>query len=245
MPDGLTIAYSGAIAQSEALDAAASNLANASTAGFRAQRPVFAEVLAGSGGPGGAEGRGVRLSRLELDLSQGPVQETGNALDVALRGPGFLVVSTPAGERYTRTGNLAVSRAGTLVTAAGQIVQGEGGQPIRLGAGAASIGADGSVQQGGATVGRLRLVEFADPKQLLPEGEALLRAPDDGSRDAAPRPAAATDVLGGHLERSNVNVVRGLTDLVRISRAYEAFHRAIQTLRDIDQRAANDVAARK
>jgi flagellar basal-body rod protein FlgF len=240
MADGLTISYSGAVAQSEALDAAANNLANAATAGFRAQRPVFAQVLA-SAGPDGRSPRGVHVVRLRLDLTQGPVRTTGNPLDVALRGPGFLAISTPAGERYTRDGGLALSRDGTLVTAAGQPVLGEGG-PIRIDApGAVGIAADGTISVGPTVVGRLKLVEFADPRALEPEGHGLLRATSAG----AARPAASTGVMQGHLEQSNVNVVRGLTDLVRISRAHDAFHRTIQTLREIDQRAANDVAARR
>ena len=240
MPDGLTICYSGAVAQSDALDAAANNLANAQTAGFRAQRPVFAEVLAGSSGPGGLTQRGVRVQRLRLDLSQGPVRASGNPLDVALRGPGFLAVSTPAGERYTRAGALSLSRDGTLVTAGGHPVQGEGG-PIRIDQpGPVSITADGTVQVGAAVLGRLKVVEFAEA-DLEPEGEALLRAP----QGKKPREAASTDVLQGHIEQSNVNVVRGLTDLVRISRAHDAFHVTIRLLREIDQRAANDIAAKR
>jgi len=242
MPDGLTIAYSGALAQSYTLDSAANNLANASTHGFRAQRPIFAQILQGATG-GVQVGKAVRVDGLHLDLSQGPVEKTDAPLDVALRGPGLLAVTTPAGERYTRAGNLAISSAGTLVTATGHTVQGEKQKPIRLDAttGAVSISADGTIEVGGATVGRLRLVELEDPSVLAPEGDLLLSAP----ADAEIRPAANTDVLQGHLERSNVNVVRGMTELVRISRAHDAFFRIIHTLRDIDRRAANDVAARR
>lgn len=242
MPDGLTISYSGAVAQSEALDTAANNLANASTLGFRAQRAVFEQVLAASPPDGRPTSRGVRVQQLRLDLSQGPVRGTGNPLDVALRGPGFLSIATSAGERYTRAGNLSLSREGTLVTAAGNAVQGEGGQPIRIGnRGPVSILPDGTVQVAGAAVGRLKLVQFDDARRLAPEGEGLLRAPDGEQ----PRPVSSTDVLQGQLEQSNVNVVRGLTDLVRISRAHDAFQKTIQTLREIDQRAANDIAAKR
>jgi len=242
MPDGLTVSYSGALAQSEALDAAANNLANASTTGFRAQRPVFEQILAASDSRDGRTLRPVRVQQLRLDLSPGPVQKTEGALDVALRGPGFLAVRTPAGERYTRAGNLSISSAGTLVTGSGHDVLGESG-PLRVDAraGKVEITADGTIQLGGATLGRLRVVEFEDARRLRPEGDGLLAAP----ADAGARAASATSVMQGHLERSNVNVVRGLTDLVRISRAHDAFHRAIQTLREIDQRAANDVAAKR
>lgn len=236
MSDGITLAFSGAVAQAEALDVAAQNLANASTVGFRGLRPVFQQILAAAGA---AAARPVIVAGTRADLGQGPLRATGGALDVALRGPGFLVVATPAGERYTRAGNLAVSADGLLVDAGGRPVLGDGAAPLRLprDAGAVAIDAGGEVRAGGATVGRLRIVEFADPARLGPEGESLWRA----EAGAGPHDAAATEVVAGHLEQSNVDVVRGLVELVRISRAYDAFSRTLQTFRDVDQRAANEL----
>src|SRR4051794_11291838 len=102
--NGLYPALSGAVAESRNLELVASNLANASTSSFRAQRLGFREVL--SSAQGRPEQRFVQIEQTVLDTSQGPVRFTGQATDLALEGPGFLVVQTKAGQRYLRGGSL-------------------------------------------------------------------------------------------------------------------------------------------
>ncbi len=117
------------------------------------------------------------------DMSQGAIERTGNPLDVAIDGNGFLVVQTPRGERYTRNGSLQINATGQLVTSDGYPVLGDGG-PITLQPTdrQVSISRDGtiSVREGTSKVGfRARqapLVTFADPQQLQKDGSSTFNA---------------------------------------------------------------------
>src|SRR5215469_1630567 len=119
MDSGLYAAYTGLLARTQALDTAANNLANAGTAGFRAQRDYFSGVLAGSidQDPETASQVGQSVNGFgvlggdRLDLGQGEIKATGNPLDLALQGPGFFAIQTSHGVRYTRDGSFSVSTA--------------------------------------------------------------------------------------------------------------------------------------
>src|SRR5262245_31773993 len=140
---GIYPALSGAMAEGRALEAVSANLANASTASFRGQRLTFREAL------GQARGRGdlryVRTAEPVLDTSPGPMRFTGQATDVGLSGPGFLVVGAPGGPRYVRGGALVRAADGRLLTGAGHAVLGADDQPLRLPPGELVIGRRGEV----------------------------------------------------------------------------------------------------
>jgi len=218
MSNGIWSAVSGVVAQSTALDANANNLANASTAGFKADTPVFREQLmtAVQGGLAVQHMRFAAVDGMAHDLTPGSTQETGRPLDVAIRGDGFFAVSTEAGERYTRWGSFWISASGELVNAEGNRVLGEAGRPISVppDGGAISIGRDGSVQVNGGTVGRLRVVRFANQAALEREGQLLFRATEpSGAARVAP-----ADLATGAVEGSNVSVVKGMTRIVSSTR---------------------------
>jgi flagellar basal-body rod protein FlgF len=149
-------------------------------------------------------------------------------------------VATPNGPRYTRAGNLQLDQGRNLVTADGFAVRGQGGAPINIppDAGDVAIAADGTVSAGGNDVGKLELVRFA-PNQMKREGGTLF--------SATGRPAAGDlpKVRSGMLEASNVNVVRGVVDLVKVTRTYESLMRMIQNYHDIESRAARELAPPK
>ena len=174
--------------------------------------------------------------------SPGAIAQTGNPLDVALDGDGFLAVTAPQGVRYTRAGDLRLDAEGRLVTSSGLAVRARGGGEIHVPRATASVSfdADGTVRGDGKELGQLELVR-------LPEG-ALTRE-GDGLFAAAPGTAIAEAedlrVTPGALEMSNFNVVRGMVELVQVSRTYEALHRMIETYRQIDDRTARDVGAPK
>lgn len=238
MADGITLAYSGAIAQSKALDIQANNLANSSTVGFRALQPRFDQVLRQSSAVG--DGPPIVISGVAMDSRQGPVRKTDDPLDVALRGNGFLAVQTERGERYTRAGRLAIAEDGTLVTTSGEIVGSVAGTPIKMGKpqNTVLINRIGEVRVADAVVGQLKIVEFEDPSKLLADGFSLWQAPG-GVEPMSEE--SRTEVLQGHVEDSNVNALHGLTQMVQISRAFEAFNRTIQTFQEINRKAANEI----
>lgn len=212
----------------------AHNLANANTAGYKRRIGIFAEVgpTAGAGaapaagGGAGGSAAGVREQEF-LDLSQGRLVQTGRTLDVALQGPGFLVVETDHGERYTRNGIFRTDAQGRLVDAQQRAVAGEGGPitlPPTVSANAIAIAEDGRLSAGGAQIGKLRIVEFDRPEALRPVGDNVLEAPEDV------QPAAATKTTAhqGFQEASNVTPVNELVALIRVTRLYEANVRTLQ-----------------
>ena len=136
MENASLIGLSRQIALQRELDVVANNIANISTTGFKAEGVVFQEHLMPVASANQFSGTDRKLSYVQdratwHDLSQGPIEQTGNPLDVALSGDAFLVVQTPRGERYTRNGALQVNAAGELVTSEGYRVLGDGG-PIQL-----------------------------------------------------------------------------------------------------------------
>jgi len=240
---GLYTVASGGVAALARLDAAAQNLANVNTAGYKASRPIFRLRPLGSDVPGGVDPVLNRTSaqvveaQTNYDFSPGPVRGTGGQLDVALTGNEWFVVSTRAGQRYTRQGSFALDREGYLVTAHGDRVQGDGGD-IQLAQGDVSISANGRVVQDGKDKGQLKLVRFGATPALVPEGGTLFRA-----TGPAPTPVEAREVsvVPGALEGANVDAVRGLVDLVDISRAYESYMNALRNLDDLTKKSISDV----
>jgi flagellar basal-body rod protein FlgF len=199
-----------------ALQAVANNIANLSTAGFRRESVIFAEMLAGvPEAPGTLAMTAARVRR--TDTGQGGLRLTGGTLDLALEGPGFFRVATPAGERLTRAGAFALSPEGDLVTLDGHPVLDAGGAPVFVPPGAAkiSIAADGTLDADGTPTGQIGIVEVADPASLVREGGLLFVPAEE------PLPAAATRLVQGALEEANVEPVVEMTRMIEIQRAYE------------------------
>lgn len=214
----------------------ANNLANVSTPGFK--RDDLLIVPAGVPPPAGAAplpGADATVAHW-IDFSQGPIRETGRDLDAALSGPGFFVVETPGGERYTRAGGFDVGPDGSLITSSGLRVLGEKG-PITVRSGRATIGEKGEVREDGRTVDTLRVVEFPDATRFVKEGGGLLAASDP----AAGKAATASPVIPGSLEGANVNSVEAMVNIIEVLRTYESYQRAIQAIDEVDRHAANDL----
>ncbi|HMG52002.1 MAG TPA: flagellar basal-body rod protein FlgF [Kofleriaceae bacterium] len=237
MSSGIYVATAGAVAQSHALDATANNIANATTTGFHGDRVTFREALSAARSPDVAT---VGAGTARIDAQAGALLPTENPLDLALEGDGYFGVATPNGARYTRAGNFQLDAARNLVSSDGFAVRGEGGAPISVPAEAVqvAVAADGTVSADGATIGKLELVRFA-PAQVKREGGSLFSATGRPIAGDAPK------VRSGMLEASNVNVVRGVVDLVKVSRTYESLMRMIQSYHDIESRAARELGAPK
>jgi flagellar basal-body rod protein FlgF len=236
MSSGIYIASAGAIAQSNAMDATANNIANATTAGFRADRVTFREALANAKSVDVAL---VSTNNNKVDQQAGAMQNTQNPLDLALEGDGYFAVDTKQGARYTRAGGFHLDDQRQLVTAEGHTVRGEGG-PITIPEGVKqiSVGTDGAILADGDEVGKLELARFS-PNAMKREGSTLYSA--KGAQEAGEMPK----VRSGMIEQSNVNVVRGVVDLVKVSRTYESLMRVIQSYHDVESRAARELGGPK
>jgi flagellar basal-body rod protein FlgF len=233
------VAMSGAKQTLNQQGTVAHNLANASTAGYRAQTAAFraAQVL----GDGMPTRSFVVDSTPGADFTPGPIQHTGRDLDVAVEGAGWIAVQLADGsEAYTRSGSLQVSVNGVLQTRSGMNVMGDGG-PIAIPADTSvTVGRDGSVStvaNGRPTqmtpIGRIKLVN-------PPENE-LVRG-DDGLfrlRSGAPAQAEASVKLqGGAVEGSNVNVVDAMVSMIALSRQFDMQMKLLQNADSNEQRAA-------
>jgi flagellar basal-body rod protein FlgF len=156
MERGLSIAASGMAAEQVRQDLIASDIANASTPGYKADRAALASfggllvARASDGQPVGELGAGTRVATIRPDLEQGALKETDEPLDVALQGQGFLTVQTPQGVRYTRNGQLQVDGQGRLTTQSGYAVLDRAGRSIAVrSADSVHIGPDGTVTVAG------------------------------------------------------------------------------------------------
>jgi flagellar basal-body rod protein FlgG len=214
----------------------ANNLANASTAGFKQDDVMLLPASSRARGASPWEPPPQTIAQW-TDLSQAPIEDTGRPLDVALDGSGFFVVQTPRGPRYTRSGALAVSREGYLVTTSGYQILGEGG-PIAVRSPRPTITSKGEVQEEGRTVDTLQVVDFPKPYPPLKEGDGLFVP---ANPRVAPARAQDYQVVGGALEESNVNTVRTMVQMIEMLRSFESAQRAIQAADDADRSAANDM----
>jgi flagellar basal body rod protein FlgG len=235
MGNGIYVALSGAVAQGDALDVTAHNVANAQTIGYHAERVRFSQAL---GRAQGNEMMFVTAKGGKTDTSEGAMKVTESPLDLALAGDAYFAIDTPRGVRYTRAGAFKLDAEGTIVNADGFAARAQGGGAITIppGTQAIAVGESGIVTADGVEVGALELSRFV-PNALTREGAQLLIA----RGPSAPIAEGEVRVVSGALEQANFNVVRGVMDLVRISRNYEALHRMIESYREIDSRTARDV----
>ncbi|WP_324780761.1 flagellar basal-body rod protein FlgG [Thiobacillus sedimenti] len=252
----LWIAKTGLDAQQTQMDVISNNLANVSTSGFKRARAVFEDLLYQTLRQPGAQsseqtqlpsglqiGTGVRTVATERIFTQGNLQQTGNAKDVAIQGNGFFQVLMPDGTTaYTRDGSFQSDANGQLVTSSGYPVQ--PAITIPPDAQSITIARDGtvSVQQAGATapvtVGTLQLAMFVNPAGLQSLGENLYAetAASGTASSNAPGSNGAGLLNQGYVETSNVNVVEEMVNMIQTQRAYEINSKAITTSDQMLQR---------
>lgn len=219
-PNGMSSAAAALRYWERRQEVSANNLANVSTDGFKGQK-VFAQMVDGA----------LPAANAVTDFTPGPLNTTGNPLDVAIDGKGFLVVQTPNGERLSRGGSLHVNDTGTLTDSSGNALVGESG-PIRVSSRGNSTPADVQITQAGAVmvdkaeVGRLRLESVPDNTVLTREGSGLFVPPSKRTKLGSD----TNIVRQGALEQSNVSSVGEMVDMISIQRAYTAVQKAMTTL---------------
>jgi len=249
MMRSLWISKTGMEAQQTQLDTISHNLANVSTNGYKKSHAVFEDLMyqnlrqAGSNSseqttlPTGLQlGLGTRAVATSRSFTQGNLQQTGNPLDLAVRGNGFFEIQMPDGTTgYTRDGSFKVNAQGQLVTNNGYLVN--PGITIPATATGVSIGNDGTVtatlpgQSLPQTIGQIPLSSFVNPAGLDPKGQNLYTetAASGTPTSGAPGTNGLGQLSQGFVETSNVNVVEELVSMIQTQRAYELNSKAIQT----------------
>jgi flagellar basal-body rod protein FlgF len=232
------------------LDVLANNISNVNTVGYKADESLFEEYLGSGAHEDNFKGTDRRVSYVQdrgtfHNFAQGADQATSNPLDVAIDGAGFLSVQTQGGERYTRDGNLQINNVGQLVTNAGDPVLGTAGpivfQPTDHDI---SISPDGTitVQEGTSRTdsirGKLRLVSFADAQKLLKQGYNLFSTPNDNG----PQQDTKSVVRQGFVEKSNVNVVSEMANMIQVTRAYSEIANILQQQGELHKSAIEQLA---
>ena len=253
----LNTAATGMAAQQLHIDVVANNVANVNTNGFRRSRAEFQDLLyqtmrqpggqtaAGGTLPTGLQiGQGTRTVATTTIFEQGTMAQSGNPLDLAIEGKGFLQVQRPDGTlAYTRAGNLKADAEGRLVTVDGLPV--EPSIQIPVDATSITVAPDGvvSVTQPGSAqtteVGQLQLATFANPAGLLQAGRSLFleTAASGNPIVAAPGEEGTGTLAQGFIEGSNVEVVTEMIDLIASQRAYEINQRVISAADEMLRKA--------
>jgi len=209
------------------MDIVANNVANMNTNGFRGQNIAFEEYI--SDPRYGDDPLSFAYDYGEYqNTAPGSQEQTGNPFNVALNGPGFMGIQSPAGETvYTRDGNFQRAIDGTLVTSAGYSVMGQGG-PITIPDNSSEINIDqrGVISNQDGPLGQIMIVEFDNVHMMEAMGNNVYRSPEAG------KPAEKTTAAQGFLEGSNVKPVVEITRMIEILRDFQSTQRILQTEHD-------------
>lgn len=259
---GIYTAVSGALAQSQRLDQIANNLANVNTPAFKRDEAVFREYLSAYEKPpdlnsvprvtasiesfydlqGGDKAYADAIGTY-TDHSQGALKSTGNPLDLALEGRGFLEVLTADGPRLTRNGSLKVDSEGRVVTRDGLplLLEGEsGGDPservLRVRSANFVVSPTGEVYEDNVPVGKLSLLDAENKDSIRKQGASLYSVGEN-----AVLSVASPQIHQGFLESSNVNLIREMTDMIAATRLFESSQKAIQAYDQMEDKLVNNV----
>lgn len=243
MDNTLYVGVSRQLILERELDVTANNIANADTTGFKVEQLMTSPDPRT---PPGVIGYRSPIQYavdhgMARDFSQGKLIQTGAPLDLAIDGQAFFTVSTANGDRYTRDGRFTVDPQGRLITQAGDQVQSATGSPITVNpqGGSPLIGRDGTVTQSipGAkaetVIGKIGVVRFDSLSSLTKEGSGLYA----NTSSSSPLPAPDASIHQGMLETSNVQPIVQITELIRITRAYENISNLISSTSDLSSQS--------
>jgi flagellar basal-body rod protein FlgG len=248
MNSGMYAALTGSINSMKRLDIISNNIANANTPGFKKDRLAFETQLKQAGESSAKASAGPDVApvfsgdRFYTDYSAGPVQQTGNVLDLALEGDGFFEVTTPNGPAYTRQGNFRMDVSGALVTAEGYPLSPSITVPNN--ATQLTVGSDGTVsaympgETSPVTVGTLQVVDFPKPYNLQKVAGAMFQPTDP---QISPEPASKVAISQGAIEGANVSTISEMVMLIENSRYFEACSKVVKSFDDMTAKAANDL----
>ncbi len=227
MDRGLYIAASGMLAELTRQDQIANDLANASTPGYKpdsSSQESFGSLLlqnTANGAPIGAISEGSRIVDTTTSMTPAALTQTNQPLDLGLDGQGFFTVQTPAGDRFTRDGQFAVSGSGQLQTSTGYLVLDNANKPIQVGSATGlTISADGTVSRNNPKLATLNIVSLTNP---IKQGDTLFAG------TAGTRPVG-TAVRQGYLEGSGINATATMVAMMTSLRTYQSDQQAVQAI---------------
>lgn len=229
MLNGIFSTLPGKFVNEKKLEMITNNMANVSTPGYKASRPVFTVATdeETSGDPGLRQ-TFVSIQDSYLNFSNAPLIESGNVFDCAIEGDGFFVVSTKDGNMYTRNGQFSLDTEKRLVTSDGNPVLGKNGV-ININGKEVMIESDGSVFVDGVLADTLKVVNFADKRDLRNYGKGLFINTND--RDI-PADAEKSSIKQGFYETSNVDIMKEMVEMISTLRAYESYTKVDQSFND-------------
>ncbi|MFZ5608528.1 MAG: flagellar basal-body rod protein FlgF [Pseudomonadota bacterium] len=239
MDTTLYVSLSHQAAMRRYMDIIANNIANMNTTAYRREQVMFQDYLmdmpgAETDAPGAREVAFVEDYGVARDATQGDFVPTGNPLDIALAGKGFLAVQRDGETEafYTRNGRMHISPDGFLAVESGHKVLDDGGQPIAVTPQDINIefADDGTVSSKRGVMGKLQLVAFANEQLMQKAGNSLYRSTQP------PQPATGLRVQHGMLETSNVNGIIEMTDMMSVLRSYQSAARMIDRYQDLRMR---------
>jgi len=227
MLEGLYSAAAGMQAQQQRMDSVANDLANANTNGYKKSRIAFRDLLyVGDASGKVRSGAGAAAATVGRGFGQGALRETGNPLDLAIQGGGFLQVRRADGTTaLTRDGSLRLDPRGRLTTQQGDLVQPAVTVPAGTNESDLQIGADGTITANNRPLGRIQVVGVRSPEALQSIGDSLFRAT---AASGAPAALATGRVTQGSVEASNVDVADSMTEMMDAQRSFQLAGKAIQ-----------------
>lgn len=223
MENSIYIGLSRQIALQHQMNLLANNVANLNTPGYKANKPLFERYLIDSD-----------FSREQMDMvydygqykveAQGGLKATGNDLDLAIDGKGYFMVETPEGTKYTRAGNFTLNELGEIVTPSGNRVLDAKQKPLIIPPESRDIRIthDGQVSTSSGNLGQIGVLEFDNMQDLKPTGDGFYQT------DAVGTPPTASVIRQGMIEKSNVQGVLEMTNLIEVSKAYQSVTKMIQ-----------------
>lgn len=237
---GLYSIFLGMRSRQNTLEVQANNIANASTAGFKAERLIYSTFEAASKGTSDKQSLIAGVGTASgTDFKAGSIQQTGRSMDIAIEGDAFLQIQTPKGVRYTRVGNLTQNTVGQLVTKNGDLVVGGGGPITVPPEGKLTIAANGDLTSDDKPIEKLKLVRFNNPATaLIKDGDSLFMA----TGAEAPQESTSSKVVQGVLENSNVDPVTEMVAMINNSREFESLQKSLTVLmNDIGRKISGEI----
>ena len=205
----------------------ANNIANMNTTGFKGEKVMFVQHLVKSRGGQKLLGPKLAFTRdiaTMLDTSDGPMEKTGNSLDLGINGEGYFVIKTEDGERYTRNGRFQLDDGGQLVNQNGDPLLSTSNQPLFLSPEDTEIviSRDGTVSTNNGDLGRIRLVSFENQQKLKRSAGGLFTS------EERPKDVESPEINQGMLEGSNVKPIFEMAKMITIHRSYDVIRSFIQ-----------------